>query len=526
MLIEVGNVHARVLRADPQALAWLRGYLVTTVFGKLGRPRSETLVHDDAFPAGFCGFVRDAVMAMAADPDGPAWTKNEKPIRLIDRRAPVGEVVQADTSWLRDDQQQAVEAVLKAQRGIVKAPTGSGKTEIISALLMRVVGMRWLVLAPRTQLALSACRRYLRRALERRAVAEPKRAAVYRELVKQLEDEKLTNVAGDLRVGFVGDGRWDVEPEDTIIFGTFQTLYAALQGRGEELLRSAGGLIMDETHGNGAKTFVQVIEQTPHARWRVGFSATPLDRTDGRNAIVIGTTGKIIYEIPVPLLIKLGVFARPRLLFVTHDCSADVPTSEKCKSCKGKGTEWSMAALSQVPCSKCGGTCETSPSYASIEDAGIAKSATRNALIAKLALEADKPCIVFVKRTLQGKRIAKLLANASGTAVHFIDQTATAKQRDKVLKQIRDGELEIVVASKVWAEGVDAPNIATVVNARGGKSAINVLQQLGRGSRTSKDKKTFTYIDIADTGQPALQRHARARKRLIEAETSCKVEVI
>lgn len=527
MLIEVGNVHAKVLQAHPRALDWLRGYLVTTVFGRNGKPRSETLVRDRCFPAGFCGFVREAVIAMSKDIDGPAWARNEKPIRFVDRRAQVGQIVDADTSWLRGYQQDAVEAILATQRGIIKAPTAAGKTEVISALLMRVVGMRWLVIAPRTQLASAAARRYLRRKLERQAAADPTRAASNAELIKALEQERLDNVAGHERVGFVGSSRWDVEPEDTIVFATFQSLYASLNGRGQDLLESAGGLIIDEGHTSGAKTYAQVIEQTINARWRVSFSATPLDRTDGRNAVVIGATGRVIYEIPVPLLIKLGVFARPRVIFARHDTSADVPSEEKCKACKGKGEEWSIAMLGNIPCTKCQGAGTTTPKYATVEDEAITKSAARNDLIVKLAAAAERPCIVFVKRALQGKRIAKQLAAAlGGVDVRFIDQATSIKLRDQAVQQIRSGELELVVASKVWAEGIDAPNIATIVNARGGKSAINVLQQLGRGSRVSETKKTFTYIDILDAGNAALQRHARARMRLLEGELGVKVEVV
>jgi len=152
--------------------------------------------------------------------------------------------------WLRPYQRELAAAALEAPmgRGVIKAPTGSGKTRILTAIIMagRAVGIRkWVVIAPN------------------------------RELLTQLLNTLHEKI---------GAGAEDIYP----------CTMRELSLRREEIV--ADGVLVDEAHRVGAETHAMGISRV-RACWRIGLSATPLDRADGRNGLVIGLLGPVVGEV-------------------------------------------------------------------------------------------------------------------------------------------------------------------------------------------------------------------------------------
>lgn len=182
--------------------------------------------------------------------------------------------------WLRPYQRDALAACVAGVRGIVKAPTGAGKTEIMAALV-QAVPTRWLMLVHTHDLMHQAAERIERRTGE--------------------------------ACGLAGDGEW--RPA-RVTCCTFQTLARSLSSQAvKDLLSRAGGLIVDECHSVAAQTFYKVLMRCP-AGYRIGFSGTPLDRGDRRNVYVVAATGPKIFTIEAQLLIEQGVLSRPTIHMV------------------------------------------------------------------------------------------------------------------------------------------------------------------------------------------------------------------
>lgn len=119
-------------------------------------------------------------------------------------------------------QADAVEAALGEGRGIIKAPTGAGKTNM-AAGLFAAVDVPWLFTAPSIDLVTQAKRRY----------------------------EQLTGEKG----GQIGAGKWDPQ---RVTFATLHTLAkrrAARTPEWLELRREIRGLVVDECHTLPANTF-------------------------------------------------------------------------------------------------------------------------------------------------------------------------------------------------------------------------------------------------------------------------------
>lgn len=91
-------------------------------------------------------------------------------------------------------------------------------------------------------------------------------------------------------------------------------------------------------------------------------------------------------------------------------------------------------------------------------------------------------------------------------------------QRDDALRRLVDGDIDVLVASKVFQEGIDAPSIASVGIASGGKSVIAALQKAGRGSRVTTTKSDFDIFDMNDDGHEWLTRHTNSRLKAYVSE--------
>ena len=74
------------------------------------------------------------------------------------------------------------------------------------------------------------------------------------------------------------------------------TTYHGLQIAGSEDLEGHHGMIIDEVHQSVSADRIKAQGKVHGFRFKTGMSATPLGRTDGANAWVIGMTGPIVYE--------------------------------------------------------------------------------------------------------------------------------------------------------------------------------------------------------------------------------------
>jgi superfamily II DNA or RNA helicase len=242
------------------------------------------------------------------------------------------------------------------------------------------------------------------------------------------------------------------------------------------------GLIVDEAHTLPAATFYQVAMAFTSARLRVGFSGTPLARDDKRSLMAVGALGPVIYTIPAEDLISEGYLAKPMITMVYCEQVIERPT------------------------------------YQGVYGEGVVRSTERNKLLAKIVNVATKPTLLFVKELKHGLEVAKQVQKL-GLSVRFVWGDTKQKERERAVKDLQRGDLDAVVASVVWQEGIDIPALESVIVGCSGKSAIAALQRLGRGMRpATTGKSTFEVWDVFDVGNHMLERHSRVRKKTYEKE--------
>ena len=78
----------------------------------------------------------------------------------------------------------------------------------------------------------------------------------------------------------------------------------------------------------------------------------------------------------------------------------------------------------------------------------------------------------------------------------FLTADSSDLDRNTAKKKLTDGEIRFIFVVDLYNEGVDIPEINTILFLRPTESLTVFLQQLGRGLRLSKDKECLTVLDF------------------------------
>ncbi|MFI6514962.1 DUF3427 domain-containing protein [Spirillospora sp. NPDC050679] len=86
--------------------------------------------------------------------------------------------------------------------------------------------------------------------------------------------------------------------------------------------------------------------------------------------------------------------------------------------------------------------------------------------------------------------------NHRGIPARAVTSAMETADREAALQELRNGTINAVFTVDLFNEGVDVPDIDTVLFLRPTESATIFLQQLGRGLRLTKDKPVLTVLDF------------------------------
>jgi DNA excision repair protein ERCC-3 len=233
-----------------------------------------------------------------------------------------------------------------------------------------------------------------------------------------------------------------------------------------------------------AESFWRVV-MACGAYFRIGLSATPFARGDRRSPMAVGALGHQIFEMKPQELQDAGVLSVPKIRFVPVVQESHLASAE--------------------------------PTMQGIKGELINGSTARNQALVKICQRAEKPCLLFVEQLRHGRELRHRLEKA-GINCDFVFGADDTGRREAVVQRLVRGEIDVLVTSAIFQEGIDIPSLRSVVVGCGGKSTIATLQRIGRGMRVTPGKSTFEVWDVLDQGQKWLEKHAKARLRAYERE--------
>jgi len=363
---------------------------------------------------------------------------------------------------LRDYQIDAVRATLKARRGIVNAGTGGGKT-FMSAAIIKAVAKPTLCLVHRTHLLYQTAQEF---------------------------EQVLPEAKG--HIGIIGNGQF--EPK-VITLATVQTLYAAAKKHPKAVKESLAAfqvLVIDEAHRASADQFVKTAALLDNCEFRIGLTGTVFMTGDHEADMKIrGILGPIVYRISASDLVSRGVLAKP--FFQYYPISSP-----------------DMSGFTH---------------YRDVYEHGIVHNKHRNAMIVsktkQLAAINKKPLVICAEIAHVNNVVKGL--QATGLDVGIATGSVTAFERRKILDRLDKGNHDTIVASTIFDEGVDLPNISAIVNAAGLKSPYALLQRTGRAIRKKEDDNFAIIIDFLDLHHKTLFKHSLERIEIIGKEPQFKI---
>ena len=244
-------------------------------------------------------------------------------------------------------------------------------------------------------------------------------------------------------------------------------------------------VILDETHHTPAHTVREVMMHAGDG-WglRLGMSATPW-RNDGRDLEVEAWVGPIVEpRINSSYLIQHG-YAVPVEVNMIRTGNW---------GCVNEGNGAKAYSLAR----KC-----------------IAESSERNNLIKHIVANAPKPALVLTTLIKHANTLHSILQSLGSTAV--VTGVVKGEVRARVFNMLKEGKVNILVATTLADEGLDLPPLRSLVLTMGGKSKTRVLQRVGRLVRPWQGKDKAIVYDIADEAWP-FREQAEERIKLYRTE--------
>ena len=226
-------------------------------------------------------------------------------------------------------------------------------------------------------------------------------------------------------------------------------------------------IIVDEFHHASAPTYQKLLEYYK-PKILLGLTATP-ERMDGKN-IIDYFDGRIAAEIRLPEAIDRKLLCP----FQYFGVSDNVDLSE---------LKWSRGGYDKT---------------------ALSNVYTGNDLRTLQILDSVKKYVTDIN-TVAGIGFCVSKAHAEYMALRFsqhnipsasLTSDSSDDVRKSVQKQLVSGEIKFVFTVDLYNEGVDIPEINTILFLRPTESLTVFLQQLGRGLRLSEGKDCLTVLDF------------------------------
>jgi superfamily II DNA or RNA helicase len=299
---------------------------------------------------------------------------------------------------------------------------------------------------------------------------------------RDLADQWVERVRDFLGVeaGIVGYGkRKKGEPGDEarVVIASLQTLarwsWWKTHGWGQRF----GVVIQDEAHHAPAATYLRIMHGLA-GRFRYGLTATP-ERMDGLSPWMTWSLGEVVAEVDHRELEDSGAVLKPRIRW------------------------WQAPAV------------DLEDMEAHERAAKLADDDGRNGGLifeARLLVEQNRVVLMLVKLVDHAHQLAEGL-QVAGVRASALVGDVKPKERAAILGRMRSGDVDVVVATSLADEGLDAPRVDTVVLTEPTRNVGRVLQRIGRALRPHEDGQEPLIVDVVDTWGP-YRGYAKAREKV------------
>jgi DNA repair protein RadD len=214
-------------------------------------------------------------------------------------------------------------------------------------------------------------------------------------------------------------------------------------------------VIIDESHHAAADTYQKVIEAVREDNEHVeivGFTATP-NRGDGK--ALRSTFTNCSHQIEITTLIREGFLVRPKAFVI------DVGVREALEGVTRRANDFDMAEVEQI----------------------MNKRVINERVVAEWIEKAgDRKTVVFCSTVKHAEDLLIVFVENQINAAMVVGETPK-EERKQILHDLEFGETQVVINVAVLTEGFDAPPVSCIVLTRPSSYKSTMVQMIGRGLR-------------------------------------------
>ena len=330
----------------------------------------------------------------------------------------------------QEDMKERIEKALRLHRSVMaQMPTGTGKTYLLTAVIDSFVSNN-----PMEKVWIVAHRRELVSQID--------------ETVRKFHSYSASNTSSLLSSVKAMSIQW-------------------LMRHYDEIEEEPGIIVIDEAHHALAKTYKEMWERFPKAKF-LGLTATPC-RLNGKGFTDLFDV--LVQSWAVPEFISKGRLATYDFVSIKSDGMTQrlIDSLQK----RGADGDYQNKEMDMLLNKK--------PSierlYRSLEEFGK-----------------DRKGIVYAINISHAQKITKLYQE-NGVKAIAIDSKTPDTERQQDIEAFKKGDIQVLVNVDIFSEGFDCPDVEFVQLARPTLSLAKYLQMVGRGLRVAKGKKNCVIID-------------------------------
>jgi len=264
-------------------------------------------------------------------------------------------------------------------------------------------------------------------------------------------------------------------------------------------------IIVDEAKHAPAESWRRIIESCKGIRF--GFDATPWGDDFKRNEILLKLFGDSVYEIKRDEL--AGVLAHATVMM----CSATDFMIQKKIDDHIEKLFTDRKRYMRIRHEELRAMC----AWEAITDIGICQNKIRNDAAVRFA-SLDPQTLVLVPRVTLGEDYARRI---SGSVL--VHSKMPKKARRAAMEEFKAGNIRAMIATSLADEGLDLPNVKTLVMVSGGRSAQKTIQRASRALRRCEGKDEAFIHDFKDNFHPLAQAHAKKRIKCYQ-QLGCSIQ--
>jgi superfamily II DNA or RNA helicase/HKD family nuclease len=306
------------------------------------------------------------------------------------------------------------------------------------------------------------------------------------------------SVLSDANFGELWTGQYRPQRDIDHLFVSVQTFNSRFEDVFSQLSPSYYDyIVIDEAHHAKADSYVKILHHfKPH--WLVGLTATP-ERMDGQS-LLPDFGGKISAEIRLPKALDAGLLT-PFQYYCISDSLTDLSDDELMS-----GHKYIVSKMSE--------RLQTTQRVALIVDR-LQHYIADESKCKALCFCADKAHAVYMATEFKKR----------GYQAAYLTSDSNNDDRKRLNEALKDGRINYLFVVDIYNEGVDIPQVDTVLFLRPTESLTIFLQQLGRGLRLSAGKTVLTVLDFVSQLNKKYDYAKRFRSLMTRTDRSLRDQI-